>query len=605
MKIAIASGKGGTGKTTVSINLAYHLSENLNKLVYLLDCDVENPNDYLFLNFKNIEELSVKVKKPVWSIGTCIQCGKCSTICNYNAIAKVKNKIMIFNDLCHACGACTYLCPTNSLNAVETQIGKIRISKDSFYFADGTLDIGQTLAPTIIEKLKNLVPENNDQFTIIDSSPGTACTAQKAIEEVDKVILVTEPTPFGLNDLSLAINLVSKLKIQAGIIINRSYANDKIIEDYAKKVKVPILGKIPFDLKYAKAYSSGKILIKEFVELKKIFNKIFDNLNLCSIPIINSTQSFISKTTKPQIISNTNKNQKEIVVVSGKGGTGKTTVLSAFAKLINNAVLADTDVDASNLHILLNPKTFEEYDFIGSKKYEIDKIKCTNCGICKTNCSFNAISINSNQHTISELNCEGCGLCFEICPSKAISYKDSVSGKAYLSITENGYMSHARLGISEDNSGKLVSEVRKNARTLSYDYDKGKIIIDGPPGTGCPVIASVTGVDYAIVVTEPTMSGVHDMKRVIELCKHFGVKVMIIVNKYNLNNEITNEIINYSNENDIKLLGKIPFDKNVFDALLIKQDIITYSKGEAATCIKEIFNNFMNILKGETNENSN
>nr|KXH77891.1 MAG: (4Fe-4S)-binding protein [Candidatus Thorarchaeota archaeon SMTZ1-83] len=246
----------------------------------------------------------------------------------------------------------------------------------------------------------------------------------------------------------------------------------------------------------------------------------------------------------------------EVAVISGKGGTGKTTISAAFAAISGNLVISDCDVDAPDLHILLQPKTQKTLNFQGTKIASIDQDRCTECGLCAEKCRFDA----ARPPEIDQIMCEGCGVCAFVCPEKAIEMIDRVSGYLYESETRFGPMSHARLLPGEGNSGKLVTEVRKQSQKMAGANGKDLILIDGSPGIGCPVIATVTGIQLGVVVTEPTMSGFHDMKRVLELLHRFRVKTMVIINKFDLNVENTELIEQYCEENDVELLGRIPFD---------------------------------------------
>jgi MinD superfamily P-loop ATPase len=276
---------------------------------------------------------------------------------------------------------------------------------------------------------------------------------------------------------------------------------------------------------------------------------------------------------------------KQLTILSGKGGTGKTTITASLAVLARNAVLADCDVDAPDLHMLLHPEVIKTQEFKGSKLAVIDKTKCDNCGFCREKCRFDAIT---EAIEVDPIACEGCGVCAAICPADAITMTERVSGYAYLSKTKYGFMAHALLSPGEANSGKLVTLVRQNARILSEKENSDLIIIDGPPGIGCPVIASVTGVDVGLVVTEPTMSGIHDLKRALQLLEHFSVTPLVCVNMYDINNDNTEKILKFCKENSIEVVGRIPFNRKVTEAMVNGKTIIDYSPESDVT--KEIEN---------------
>jgi MinD superfamily P-loop ATPase len=264
---------------------------------------------------------------------------------------------------------------------------------------------------------------------------------------------------------------------------------------------------------------------------------------------------------------------KQIVIISGKGGTGKTVIAGAFAALAKNKVMADCDVDAADLHLLLQPNIKERHEFKSGQTAIIDKKICQQCGKCIVACRFNAISQN---FIVDPISCEGCAFCSHICPVDAIKMEESISGEWFISETRFGPMVHAKLGIAEENSGKLVSLVRKQAKELAEKNNYDWVIIDGAPGIGCPVIASLSGIDCALVVTEPTLSGLHDAIRVIDLAKHFGVAVKLLINKYDLNTEMSDEIEKYCDKNGISLIGKIEFDKSVVEAMVEGKTILEY-----------------------------
>ncbi|VFN00531.1 MAG: MinD superfamily P-loop ATPase, contains an inserted ferredoxin domain [Candidatus Kentron sp. G] len=451
-KIVIASGKGGTGKTTVAVNLAYYLSTHLRHRVRLLDCDVEVPNSNLFLRAGITRTIPVTVPRPVWEPARCNSSRNCVSVCNYNAIAKVKDRVLIFDDLCHSCGACVYFCPENALRPGKAGIGKIELAEDHipFSFGQGVLNIGESLAPRVIRKLKEHM-DDGGAINLLDAPPGTGCPVVKTMEGMDYCLLVTEPTPFGLNDLTLAAALAAKLGVPAGIVINRSHGRDRIIEDFGERHHIPIVGKIPFRKEYAESYSRGDILLEHHPELVDIFSGIHREMNqmprLPAIEIkweddIGGDDVFEPPAEAKDIPQ---RPCREIAVISGKGGTGKTTITAALTFLMENKVLADSDVDASNLHLLCNPERFHARDFIGGQIFAIDQDACIACGECADQCRFGAISLTDRDGDIrveiDELSCEGCGFCYYLCPNEAIFNKEAISGKWCLSRTGDSFLS--------------------------------------------------------------------------------------------------------------------------------------------------------------------
>lgn len=281
---------------------------------------------------------------------------------------------------------------------------------------------------------------------------------------------------------------------------------------------------------------------------------------------------------------------KQIVVISGKGGTGKTTVAASFAALARNEVVVDCDVDAADLYILLKPTVLEQHPFVGSKVAVIDNQRCTQCGKCIQVCRFDAIAAD---FVVDPASCEGCGLCSRICPAHAIAMKDKQSGEWFISRTTYGPFVHAALGIAEENSGKLVCLLRQQAEAIVEREHHDTIIIDGSPGIGCAVIASITGADLILIVTEPTLSGLHDMLRVIELAQHFHAKIAVAVNKYDLNTEMAQQIEDYCLEHHVAMAGKIAYDPVVTEAMVARQTVVEYSHGEAALQIRTLWEKVM------------
>jgi MinD superfamily P-loop ATPase len=269
----------------------------------------------------------------------------------------------------------------------------------------------------------------------------------------------------------------------------------------------------------------------------------------------------------------------ELVVISGKGGTGKTSLVAAFASLAQNKVLCDADVDAADLHLLMDPGIRASHDFQSGHDAVIDAAKCTQCGLCRDLCRWGAVR---EDYTIDPIDCEGCGVCVYFCPEKAIEFPEKTCGEWYISETRFGPMVHARLGIAEENSGKLVTLVRQEAKKLAEERSLDLILTDGPPGIGCPVIASLGGVSGALIVTEPTVAGRHDMERVGRLAQFFRVPVMVCVNKFDLNPDSTRDIQRYTEEKGYTFLGNIPFDPVFTKAMVQGQTILEYDTHTAA-----------------------
>jgi MinD superfamily P-loop ATPase len=277
---------------------------------------------------------------------------------------------------------------------------------------------------------------------------------------------------------------------------------------------------------------------------------------------------------------------KELVVLSGKGGTGKTSITACFATLAGNRVVVDADVDAADLHLVLKPRVRKEEEFRGGHVAIIDEERCTACGQCLERCQFKAIS---DDFRVDPVACEGCGVCVHFCPAEAIDFPQRTCGRWFISDTDHGPLVHARLGIAEENSGLLVNLLRKEAKALAEQQGLDTLIVDGPPGIGCPVISSLTGAGAVLIITEPTLSGLHDLERVVELAAFFNIPAMVAVNKYDVNAEVTERIDAYCHEHGLSLVGTIPYDRDVTGAMVAQQSLVEFSRGPAAEAVRRLW----------------
>lgn len=275
----------------------------------------------------------------------------------------------------------------------------------------------------------------------------------------------------------------------------------------------------------------------------------------------------------------------ELVILSGKGGTGKTSITAAFASMLEDAILCDADVDAADLHLIASPDIQKETDFVGGFEAVINPEKCTQCGLCEEMCRFDAI----HDFTVDAFACEGCGVCYDFCPENAIDFPQKTCGKWFVSDTRFGTMVHARLGIAEENSGRLVTLVRQETRKLAQTKKINLIITDGPPGIGCPVIAATGHADAILTVAEPTVSGIHDLERVCDLAEHFKIPVMVCVNKYDLNPEQAAKIEDMADSRKLTFVGKIPFDPAFTTAMIEGKTVIENNEtSQASQAVKKI-----------------
>ena len=289
---------------------------------------------------------------------------------------------------------------------------------------------------------------------------------------------------------------------------------------------------------------------------------------------------------------------KELVVISGKGGTGKTSITASLATLAKkDAIIADCDVDAADMHLLLEPDFEKSEDFYSGVLAYIDQDLCSKCGRCYEVCRFGAIDFTDGIYSVDELSCEGCGYCARVCESDAIEMNERNVGKWYISNIKTGSkMVHAKLGIGAENSGKLVAKVKTEAKTIAINEKIKYVIVDGSPGVGCPVVSSLSGANFVLLVTEPSVSGLHDLKRVYELVKRFGLSAGCIINKADLNSDKSDEIEKFCKDEGIEFFGKIPYFEDFTKAMVEKKSIVEYSDSKASKAIKECWSKIEEIL---------
>jgi len=284
---------------------------------------------------------------------------------------------------------------------------------------------------------------------------------------------------------------------------------------------------------------------------------------------------------------------KEVVILSGKGGTGKTIITGSFAALAQSKVLADCDVDAADLYLLLSPSVKDKNEFWSGEVAFIDEEKCTQCGLCQDVCRFDAI----NDFKVDPISCEGCGFCLHICPVEAIAMRENMAGHWFVSDTKYGPLVHAWLGIAQENSGKLVALVKQQAKQIAERDGLDYIISDGPPGIGCPVISSLSGANLALLVTEPTLSGIHDLERVLGVCHHFGIPALVCINKHDINEDNARQIERYCQNQGVEVAAKIPFDNAVTEAIVQGLPVVEYSQSRVTREIDSLWQHITKTLE--------
>jgi len=605
LTVAVASGKGGTGKTMVATNLAALLPG-----CRLIDCDVEEPNSHIFVKPDIESQTPVYAEVPEVDASRCDGCGACAEACRFQAIACTAGRLIMFPELCHSCSVCYTVCPKDALRRTRHELGILRSGTfgDGKPFVDGLLKIGQVRSAEVIARL--VATESSAPITLRDCPPGTSCSMVAAVRGSDAAVLVTEPTPFGLHDLEAAVGTLEWLGIPHCVVINKCDLGTDATEHYCRRQGIPIVGRIPFTREIARIVSSGNLLVDESDRWREVFGEIADRVMQGELrsahrempepgAAADEVHDLFSRCRDREQAAGT----RSVVIISGKGGTGKTTLAASFAALMKDKVVADCDVDAANLHLLLDGEVVSTGYFRSSYVAEIDPEKCRGCGACAEACEFDAISMTPRA-TVDPLLCEGCGMCELVCPlsehdgEKVVTIRERVDGEIYRSVTSGGDFVHAMLYPGGEASGKLVTLVRATAENLATESGVREILIDASPGVGCPVNASITQADLAVVITEPSLSAAHDLKRVLELTRFFGIETMAVINRCDLNPEAVAQLEELCTQAGVPIIGRIPFDRHIVDAMAHGLPPVLYGPCESGDVIASILDNVCDFMKG-------
>jgi MinD superfamily P-loop ATPase len=593
-RIAVASGKGGTGKTTVATNLARVLAD-LGERVAYLDCDVEAPDGHVFLSPAVVDRREVSVGVVEIDSARCRACGACARACRFGAVLSLPETSVVFPDLCHGCGGCLLACPTGAAQEIRRPVGVVETGHSGrLTVCQGWLAVGRTAEHEVVRAVRAAAPTAEVDWVVLDAPPGVGCPVVETVRDTDVVLLVTEPTPAGLHDLALAAELAHDLAVPCGVVLNRAGERDVGVRDFCSRQGITVLAEIPDDIRVARAYSRGQLVVDTVPGLRGVFQQLAvdlagfvhrsaarsatrprASLGTAVVPgeDLDDPMPPPSETadglTRPPV--------HELVVLSGKGGTGKTSIVACLAFLAEDPAMVDADVDAANLHLMLDSTPRGLWPFTGGQVAVVDPVRCTGCGLCTEYCRFDALRLDDPEETslfadlayiVDPAACEGCGVCVDTCPEHAVTLVPHHSGLWFTATTRLGPFTHARLHPGGRNSGKLVTLVRDEGQALARGEECRLLITDGPPGTGCPAMAALNGAGHALLVTEPTVSGLGDLRRVIELTRQLDVPAAVCINKADLNPGLAAQVEVEAAYLGLPILGRVRYDESVVAAQL-------------------------------------
>jgi MinD superfamily P-loop ATPase len=611
LRIVVASGKGGTGKTTIATGLAVVMAAEGRHVAYV-DCDVEEPNGHIFLKPTIHRHTAVTAPVPEVDAERCTLCGVCASTCRSAALLVLADKVVTFPSLCNGCGGCTLVCPEQAIREIPRPIGTVHEgTAGDVVFVQGETLVGQTMTPEVIRATTGAAPA--EHVLVLDAPPGTSCPTVESMKTADVALLVAEPTPFGLHDLRLAVEVTRHLGIPFAVAINRVGTGDDAVAAYCSAEAIPVVLELPNDRRIAESGSRGELLAEMVGGLRPSFVTLAADLAILARQHPGRGVALTSaRDTRADAGSGEHAQPTrsaplplpgpgggpELVVVSGKGGTGKTSIAAAFIALADQVAAVDCDADAANLHLVLDPTIHDRRLFTGGAAAVIDQAICIECGICADYCRFDAIrhAPGSNGCIIDPLSREGCGVCVDICPVRCVDLVTAPHGEWFTSDTRHGPLAHARLTPGRKNSGKLVSMVRDAGRVIAHRDDRRLTICDGSPGIGCSVIASLTGATAVLIVTEPAPAGLHDLRRVADLARQLTVRAGVCVNKADINPEMAARLEVEAAALGFPALGRVRYDEAVTVAQLMRTSVVELGDSPAAVDIRRLWrrvNQFM------------
>lgn len=624
-RVAVASGKGGTGKTTVATGLARILADGGNQVSYL-DCDVEAPNGQLFLTPTGLDRTEVRVPVAQIDVSRCTGDGACARACRFGAILSLPAGSVVFPDLCHGCGACLPACRHQAVSETVQAVGAIEMGRSAgLTVCQGVMDVGRQAEHDLVRAVRAAAPDT--KWAVLDAPPGVGCSVVETLRGVDVVLLVTEPTPAGLHDLELAVELVTDLGLPGGVLLNRAGTHDPGIRDLCARAQLPLLAEIPHSVSIAQAYSRAELVVEAVPQLRPLFERLGTQLadlarTVPTRTVPTSTAPTSQDRDEPRYDHAASGNghrdiaepadrrtgqgyagcgtPHEIVVLSGKGGTGKTSITAGLIALAGETAVVDADVDAANLHLLLDAQPHRREPFIGGQVAAVDADRCTGCELCADRCRFDALDLydptggavlDAVITRVDPAACEGCGACLDACPDEALELVPRRSGEWFSASTPFGPLVHARLHPGQQNSGKLAALVRDRGTASARAEQHPLLITDGPPGIGCPAVAALTGAAHTLLVTEPTLSGLSDLHRVTTLARQLGVPAAVCINKVDLNPELAEQVTEEIAGLGLPVLGRVRYDKAVASAHQAGANVISHAPNSpSAEDIRQLWN---------------